>query len=242
MVGRLATVGLFLAVLRHRVPPRQRQGRLRRHPPDRRRDRPAVPRALVLVARQRLVRGRRDGQLLPRLADAARRSPRTASTSARTSRSSSRSRSPRCAGSRRPTSDRRPTDEVLIEFFKKVRPFGPGWRRIREEAGLREDAARTVGDNIPLALLGWFTGCTTIWSALFARRQLPLRPDGVRARLHRGVRDRGHRADPGGEPALAGRRRERLGRRLIGRGPGRPRRAGLRVESSYPDEPRQEDS
>ena len=63
-----------------------------------------------------------------------------------------------------PQTDRR----VLVEFFKKVRPFGPGWRRIREEAGLGEDAARTVGDNIPLALLGWFTGCTTIWAALFA--------------------------------------------------------------------------
>ena len=24
------------------------------------------------------------------------------------------------------------------------------------------------GDNIPLALLGWVTGCTVIWSALFA--------------------------------------------------------------------------
>jgi Na+/proline symporter len=63
-----------------------------------------------------------------------------------------------------PQTDRK----VLVEFFKKVRPFGPGWRRIREEAGLGEDAARTVGDNIPLALLGWFTGCATIWAALFA--------------------------------------------------------------------------
>ena len=34
--------------------------------------------------------------------------------------------------------------------------------------GLGADAARTAGDNIPLALLGWFTGCTTIWAALFA--------------------------------------------------------------------------
>ena len=63
-----------------------------------------------------------------------------------------------------PQTDRR----VLVEFFKKVRPFGPGWRRIQEEAGLGADAARTAGDNIPLALLGWFTGCTTIWAALFA--------------------------------------------------------------------------
>ena len=63
-----------------------------------------------------------------------------------------------------PQTDRR----VLVEFFKKVRPFGPGWRRVREEAGLGEDMARTAGDNIPLALLGWFTGCTTIWASLFA--------------------------------------------------------------------------
>jgi Na+/proline symporter len=57
--------------------------------------------------------------------------------------------------------------DVLVEFYKKVRPFGPGWTHIREEAGLGADTARTVGDNIPLALLGWVTGCTVIWSALF---------------------------------------------------------------------------
>jgi len=56
---------------------------------------------------------------------------------------------------------------VLVEFYKKVRPFGPGWRLVREQAGLGEDPARTSGDNIPLALLGWVAGCATIWSALF---------------------------------------------------------------------------
>ena len=62
-----------------------------------------------------------------------------------------------------PQTDRR----VLVEFYKKVRPFGPGWKPIRDEAGLGEDTARTAGDNIPLALLGWVAGCATIWSALF---------------------------------------------------------------------------
>ena len=62
-----------------------------------------------------------------------------------------------------PQTDRR----VLVEFFTKVRPFGPGWRRIRQEEGIGEDAARTAGDNIPLALVGWVAGCATIWSALF---------------------------------------------------------------------------
>ena len=56
---------------------------------------------------------------------------------------------------------------TLIEFYRKIRPFGPGWSRIRKEAG---DAAvaRTTGENIPLALLGWLAGCTAIWSSLFS--------------------------------------------------------------------------
>jgi solute:Na+ symporter, SSS family len=62
-----------------------------------------------------------------------------------------------------PETDRK----VLIEFYKKVRPFGPGWRRVREEAGITEEQARATHENIPMALLGWVAGCTAIWSALF---------------------------------------------------------------------------
>jgi Na+/proline symporter len=54
---------------------------------------------------------------------------------------------------------------VLVEFYRKVRPSGPGWRPIREAAGLPADAAGA--DNIPLALLGWTSGCIAIWSSLF---------------------------------------------------------------------------
>jgi solute:Na+ symporter, SSS family len=59
--------------------------------------------------------------------------------------------------------------KTLIEFYKKVRPFGPGWKRIRIEAGVpaSEVAAWAKTDNIPLALLGWVTGITLIWAALF---------------------------------------------------------------------------
>jgi SSS family solute:Na+ symporter len=57
--------------------------------------------------------------------------------------------------------------DVLLAFYKKVRPFGPGWTRVRVAAGLPLDPARTQGENIPLALLGWVAGCTMIWSALF---------------------------------------------------------------------------
>lgn len=62
------------------------------------------------------------------------------------------------------------TDEkVLISFYQKVRPYGPGWRAIRELAGVsaKQEALDEETGNFPLALLGWSTGCTMIWSALF---------------------------------------------------------------------------
>ena len=58
---------------------------------------------------------------------------------------------------------------VLAEFYRKVHPFGPGWRKVRIEAGVSEAEAAidARSDNFPLALAGWFAGCTMIWSALF---------------------------------------------------------------------------
>jgi len=49
-----------------------------------------------------------------------------------------------------PQTDRR----KLVEFYRKVRPPGPGWARIRAEAGLDATAERGALDNIPLALAG----------------------------------------------------------------------------------------
>ncbi len=46
------------------LPARHGQGRVRHHPADRRRHGPALPGALVLVARERVVRDRRDDQLV----------------------------------------------------------------------------------------------------------------------------------------------------------------------------------
>jgi len=57
--------------------------------------------------------------------------------------------------------------KTLIDFYKRVHPFGPGWERIRIEAGVTKEAAHSKSENIPLGLLGWFSGCTVIWSALF---------------------------------------------------------------------------
>ena len=57
--------------------------------------------------------------------------------------------------------------KTLIDFYKKVRPFGPGWKSIREEAGITETEAKATHENMPLALIGWVSGTTVIWSALF---------------------------------------------------------------------------
>ena len=62
------------------------------------------------------------------------------------------------------------TDQnTLVDFYKRVHPFGPGWRHIRAIAGV--DAAKAAAyarqDNVPLALLGWVSGVSVIWSGLF---------------------------------------------------------------------------
>lgn len=62
-----------------------------------------------------------------------------------------------------PTTDR----QTLVDFYRKVRPFGPGWGPVRREAGLPDRDEQSAA-NIPLALLGWTTGCCVIWSSLFA--------------------------------------------------------------------------
>src|SRR5579884_605489 len=58
--------------------------------------------------------------------------------------------------------------EVLVAFYRKVRPFGPGRARIRREAGVSASEAALHGDNMRLETLGWISGCAVIWSALFA--------------------------------------------------------------------------
>jgi SSS family solute:Na+ symporter len=58
--------------------------------------------------------------------------------------------------------------EVLIAFWRKVRPAGPGWARIRDLAGPADRDAAAERDNVPLAMLGWFAGTTAVYSALFA--------------------------------------------------------------------------
>lgn len=60
------------------------------------------------------------------------------------------------------------SEETLLAFYRKVRPAGPGWARVRAQLGLtsRQVEAET-GDNITLSLVGWLAGTALIWSALF---------------------------------------------------------------------------
>ena len=76
---------------------------------------------------------------------------------------------------------------TLISFYKKVHPLGPGWTRIREEAGVpkAEAAEYARQDNIPLAMLGWVCGTAVIWSGLFSGRQCPVWAHRLRARSAR---------------------------------------------------------
>jgi Na+/proline symporter len=56
----------------------------------------------------------------------------------------------------------------LLEFYKKVHPAGPGWTAVRKEAGVTLADAALHGDHMGKATLGWVSGCTVIWSSLFA--------------------------------------------------------------------------
>jgi hypothetical protein len=62
----------------------------------------------------------------------------------------------------------KPTDrKTLVDFYRKTRPFGPGWKAVRAEAGISGTEARGTHENFPLALVGWTSGVAVIWSSLF---------------------------------------------------------------------------
>jgi Na+/proline symporter len=63
----------------------------------------------------------------------------------------------------------RPVDEqTLIGFCRKIRPGGPGWRRIEaaaRAAGVEVEAPG--GWNVPLGLVCMMLGCLMVWAAVF---------------------------------------------------------------------------
>jgi Na+/proline symporter len=57
----------------------------------------------------------------------------------------------------------KPTDRpTLVSFYSLVRPAGPGWNEVRQQAGLPASP-----DSLPNSLLGWMLGCLFVYSALF---------------------------------------------------------------------------
>jgi Na+/proline symporter len=58
--------------------------------------------------------------------------------------------------------------DVLVSFYRKTRPIGPGWEPVRRAAGVSIDRDAATHDSIPRGMLGWVAGCATIWSGLFA--------------------------------------------------------------------------
>lgn len=60
--------------------------------------------------------------------------------------------------------------EVLISFYKKVHPGGPGWQKVidsAKQANVELEVDNTSWD-LPISLLNVFLGCIGIYSALFA--------------------------------------------------------------------------
>jgi len=56
-----------------------------------------------------------------------------------------------------------PTEHAtLLNFYRLVRPAGPGWRAIRAESGVTASP-----DSLAQSLLGWVLGCLAVYSALF---------------------------------------------------------------------------
>jgi Na+/proline symporter len=63
----------------------------------------------------------------------------------------------------------RPTDSAtLFSFLNRVRPGGPGWKKIRETAAREGVALGDADGDFPAALLATVLGCIAIYAAMFA--------------------------------------------------------------------------
>jgi len=65
----------------------------------------------------------------------------------------------------------KPSDtKTLRSFYRLVKPGGPGWKRVIEQAAKDNDSIETPGApwDVPMGLLCMVFGCSTVYSALFA--------------------------------------------------------------------------
>jgi len=59
--------------------------------------------------------------------------------------------------------------EKLINFYRQVRPDGPGWKQVAAEAGL------PAGETLLPQLVNWVLGCVLIYASLFGIGKLVLK-------------------------------------------------------------------
>ena len=59
-------------------------------------------------------------------------------------------------------------DQKLIEFYKKTRPGGPGWKRIVNLPGFKNEKGYNKTWAVPRGILCMLVGCLAIYSALFS--------------------------------------------------------------------------
>jgi Na+/proline symporter len=65
--------------------------------------------------------------------------------------------------------------EKLIDFYRRVRPEGPGWKRIAVEAG----AVPNEGGGLGVQFLNWALGCVLIYASLFGIGKLVFKEWGI---------------------------------------------------------------
>ncbi len=60
--------------------------------------------------------------------------------------------------------------QTLRSFYRLVKPGGPGWRRVIEEAAREDDPVETPGPgwDVPAGIICMVVGCLGVYSALFA--------------------------------------------------------------------------
>jgi SSS family solute:Na+ symporter len=54
--------------------------------------------------------------------------------------------------------------EKLVAFYRQVRPEGPGWKRVAEQAGV---TPANVSGGLAIQFANWFLGCVLIYAFLF---------------------------------------------------------------------------
>ena len=59
-------------------------------------------------------------------------------------------------------------DQKLIEFYKKTRPGGPGWKRIVNLPDFKNEKGYNKTWAVPRGILCMLVGCLAIYSALFS--------------------------------------------------------------------------